>query len=343
MVNYLIGSLFMLTGFLYFSSFLPVSKRTDLVVIPKLPYVSWIVGDTADVKTQPKGGVVLAGGSTDVDAAMRWFLRRSDGGDVLILRSSGKDGYNAYLYQKLGETVNSVETIMLDKRELANDPAIIRKVRQAEAIFFAGGDQGNYVKFWQGTPLADALNERIREGAVMGGTSAGCGILGQVYFSAIEGTVTSEEALLNPYDKRVDMRRDDFLRQPLLANTITDMHYSARNRQGRHMAFMARASADWGIRPRGIGVDEKTAICTTPDGNVVVFGQGNAYFMEADRQKPELCQPNQPLTWNRAGKAVQVTTIAGSLEGTPGFNLKPFRSTTNADVSYWYVDAGMKK
>src|SRR4051812_43211285 len=105
-----------------------------LSIQPAPAYTSWIIGDTADVVRQPLGGVVLAGGSTDVDAAMRWFLHRSGGGDVLILRSSGKDGYNEYLYQKLGETVNSVETILLNNRELASNPAIIRKVRTAEAI-----------------------------------------------------------------------------------------------------------------------------------------------------------------------------------------------------------------
>lgn len=308
-------------------------------------YTSWIVGDTADVDVQPLGGVVLVGGSTDVDAAMRWFLRRAGGGDVLILRSSGRDGYNDYLYRKLGENVNSVETIMLDTRDLSGNSAILRKIRQAEAIFFAGGDQGNYVKFWQGTPVADALNERIRAGAVIGGTSAGCGILGQVYFSAVDGTVTSEEALANPYDKRVAMRRDDFLQQPLLANTITDMHYAARNRQGRHLVFMARAVVDWGVNARGIGVDEKTAVCVTPDGNAVIFGQGNAYFLQTLDKKPEVCQVGQPLTWNRAGKAVRVTTIAGSVEGTPGFNLNSFQLDTKSDGadSYWYVEVGVKK
>ncbi|MVM40820.1 hypothetical protein GO730_29195 [Spirosoma sp. HMF3257] len=43
-------------------------------------YTSWIAGDTTDAQSQPLGGVVLAGGSTDVDAAMRWFVRRSGGG-----------------------------------------------------------------------------------------------------------------------------------------------------------------------------------------------------------------------------------------------------------------------
>lgn len=331
-----------LSIFLLFMS-VGIASLQLLSAQPAPAYTAWMVGDTADVVRQPLGGVVLAGGSTDVDAAMRWFLHRSGGGDVLILRASGKDGYNEYLYQKLGETVNSVETILLDNRELASNPDVVRKVRTAEAIFLAGGDQGNYVKFWQGTPVADALNERIRQGAVVGGTSAGCGILGQVYFSALEGTVTSEEALANPYDKHVDLRRDDFLKQPLLANTITDMHYSARERQGRHLVFLARALTDWALPARGIGVDEKTAVCVTPDGAVSVFGQGNAYFLQTMGVRPERCQANQPLTWKKDGKAVHVTTIAGSAIGTNGFNLVTFQPETTGQSQYWSVENGVRK
>ncbi len=301
------------------------------------------MGDTADVKTQPEGGVVLAGGSTDVDAAMSWLLRRSGGGDVLILRATWSDGYNKYLYKDLGVSVNSVETILLNTRELAQNEAIIQKIRTAEAIFFAGGDQGNYVNFWQGTPVADALNERIQQGAVMGGTSAGCGILGQLYFTALQGTVTSEEALTNPYDKRMDLRRNDFLKQPLLANTITDMHYAARDRQGRHLAFLARAVTDWNIQPRGIGVDEKTAVCIAPDGAVSVFGQANAYFLQTTGTKPERCQANQPLTWKGDGKVVKVTTITGSATGTSAFNVLTFQPTTTAKTEYWFAENGVKK
>ncbi|GAB3023418.1 cyanophycinase [Spirosoma pulveris] len=325
--------------FLHLASFLYAPAAPQ----PVPAYTSWIVGDTADVKAQPVGGVVLAGGSTDIDAAMRWFLQRSGGGDVVILRSSGKDGYNDYLYQKVGVNVNSVETIMLDSRQLSTNADIIRKIRNAEGIFFAGGDQGNYVNFWQGTPIADALNERIRAGAVLGGTSAGCGILGQVYFTAKEGTITSAEALANPYDKRVDLRRDDFLKQPLLANTITDMHYAARDRQGRHLVFMARAFHDWELKTRGIGVDEKTAVCIAPDGNAIVFGKGNAYFLKSGPRKPEICLANQPLTWSRKGKAVSVTTVAGSEAGTSGFNLMTFQANPKPETAYWFVEAGVRK
>ncbi len=308
-------------------------------------YTAWVVGDTADVKTQPIGGVLLAGGSTDVDAAMRWLLRRAAGGDVLIIRATGSSGYNKYLFNDLGQTVNSVETILLNSRELASNADILRKVRNAEAIFFAGGDQANYVNFYQGTPLNEALNERIRAGAVVGGTSAGCGILGGAYFTAKQGTIRSEEALANPYDARVDLRRDDFLRHPLLANVFADMHYNNPDRQGRHLTFMARALTDWAVQPRGIGTDEQTAVAITPDGAVRVFGRGNAYFLEAGNTKPETCRAGQPLTWLANRQAVRVWTVPGSTDGTTGFELVTFRPTagSTAKTGFWYAENGEKK
>jgi cyanophycinase len=302
-------------------------------------YTSWVTGDTADVRTRPLGGVVLAGGSTDDRDAMRWFLRRANGGDVIILRASGSDGYNTYLYSGLGVPVNSVETILINNRALTSLPNIARKVRNAEAIFFAGGDQANYVNFYRNTPLAQALNDRIREGVVLGGTSAGCAILGQLYFSAIEGSVTSDEALTDPYGKRVAID-DDFLKHPLLVNILTDQHYTARNRQGRHLVFLARALTDWKIKTRGIGVDEKTAVCVTPDGECRVFGKGSAYFIAPTTKKPERIQAGQPLSWRSTGKGLRVTVVPGSAAGTTGFDLKTFRGAGTVKTEYWSVSNG---
>ena len=304
---------------------------------PTPAYTAWVTGDTVDVRTQPLGGIVLAGGSTDDSDAMRWFLRRASGGDVLIIRASGRDGYNNYLYTELGVPVNSVETILITTRALASLPDIVRKVRNAEAIFFAGGDQANYVNFYQHTPLAQAFNDRIREGVVLGGTSAGCAILGQLYFSALEGSVTSDEAMANPYDKRVSLGNSDFLKHPLLANILTDQHYTARNRQGRHLVFLARARADWKINPRGIGVDEKTAVCVTPDGATLVFGKGNAYFVAPAGRKPERMLAGQPFSWRGTRKGLRVTVVPGSVAGTAGFDLKTFRGLDTMKTEYWSV------
>ena len=115
-----------------------------------------IVGDAVDVTTNVDGGVVLMGGGTDVQAAFKWMIERSGGGDVVIIRASGTNAYNPFVYG-LGK-VNSVETLKIDSRELANNDTVANIIRNAEMLFIAGGDQSNYMKYWKGTKTQDAIN-----------------------------------------------------------------------------------------------------------------------------------------------------------------------------------------
>ena len=102
----------------------------------------------------------MSGGRED-DDAMRWFLRRSGGGDVVVLRASGSDGYNDYMYNKLGVHINSVESIVFQDEAAARDPYVLKQIADAEAIWFAGGDQWNYVSFWRNTAVDSLINQAI--------------------------------------------------------------------------------------------------------------------------------------------------------------------------------------
>jgi len=138
----------------------------------------------------------MMGGATEHDEAMKWFLNRANGGDILVLRASGSNGYNDYLYTDLGITVNSVETIVFNNASASSDTYIHDKISKAEAIWFAGGDQWNYVSYWRNSPIDSLINDGLlNRNIVIGGTSAGMAIQGEYYFSAENGTVTSSTAL----------------------------------------------------------------------------------------------------------------------------------------------------
>jgi hypothetical protein len=125
------------------------------VACAQTPYQYYLTGNPADVHTPSKPGFALVGGGKDQDAVMRWFLERSGGGDVVVLRASGADGYNGYL-NGLGK-VDSIESIVINTPEAARDPFVARKIRTAEALFIAGGDQWNYVRLWRGSPVGEAV------------------------------------------------------------------------------------------------------------------------------------------------------------------------------------------
>ena len=123
----------------------------------------------------------MMGGGSDLDEAFAWLCHKETGGDFLILRATGDDDYNSYV-NKLCET-NSVATLIIPDREAAEDPAVAKIIEKSEVIFIGGGDQANYVRGWKGTPMQSAINENIRAGKPLGGTSAGLAVEGEFVYS----------------------------------------------------------------------------------------------------------------------------------------------------------------
>jgi cyanophycinase len=317
-----------------------ISDSADATLKGAVKTSKMLAGDPADVATPTTGGACLMGGSTDVDAAFQWMIAKSGGGDFVVIRADKSTGYNDYIYG-LG-LVNSVETVVIAKASDAANPEIEQKIRNAEALFIAGGDQKNYVTIWKDTPVEDAINYLVNVKKVpVGGTSAGCAILGSSYFAALEGTVTSADALADPYSPLVSLGHDDFLNLPYLQNTITDQHFSQRGREGRLMAFMARMNKDFGKNSRSIAVDEQTAVCIDETGKAKVFGLNNAFFLQQSNEGPEVCAPGLPLTWNRNQQAVKVYRIAGSSNGGGSFDLINYSKASGGTWFYFYVDSGM--
>ncbi len=298
-----------------------------------------IIGDPNDVATNTSGGTLLMGGSTDVDAAMLWMINKSGGGDIVVLRSTGTNAYNQYLFD-LG-TVNSVETLLIDSVEKANSITVENTIRNAEAVFIAGGDQYNYVKYWKDTKVENALNFlRNTKKVVIGGTSAGCAIQGGIYFDAMNGTIRSGDALRNPYHKNLTLQKHNFIDNPYLRDVITDTHYNDPDRRGRHVTFLARINKDWGIRGKGIGVDEKTAVCIDENGKAQVFGEGYAFFLNQYFYGPERCVARRSLDWYRDRRAVEVYKISGNTSGSNYFMLDRWTTGSGGDWQYYYVDRG---
>lgn len=300
-----------------------------------------IVGDTTDIKTATRSGIVIMGGGADVDAAFRWMIERSGGGDVVIIRASGTDAYNSYV-NGLGR-VNSVETLKIDSRRLADDEGVARIIRNAEMLFIAGGDQADYTGYWKGTKVMAAINYLLTEKKVpVGGTSAGAAILGQYYFSAERGGVDSPEALGNPYAQKITLGRDDFLRAPFMQNVITDQHFSQRDRQGRTAVFLGRIMKDWNQAPRAIAVDERTAVCIDEDGKAEVLGSNKAFFVQTDAAKaPETFAANSSVTWNHGGEALRVSSISAGSANRFNMNTFEAENTTGLEKWWWSVMSGV--
>ncbi len=270
-------------------------------------YAAYVSGSLTDVQTTPTGGALLAGGGTDSDAGMQWLLARGGTrgpgkyGDVVILRTSGANGYNTYL---VNFGANSVTSIVISSVRGANSEYVRNTIGNAEVIFIAGGDQSTYVNLWTGTALQTAVNARVAAGYPIGGTSAGLAVLGPYVYAAFNASSRSPTVLANPYDVSVTLMNALFT-VPVLQNLITDSHFKVRDRMGRLVTFLARLQQDGrATAPRGIGIDESSSVGVAPDGAATVFGAGNgAYLLSVTSGANRVCAVKTPLTYT------PVTTI----------------------------------
>lgn len=231
-------------------------------------YEYFAVGDTnAETPDKTSPGLLLMGGGREIDAAFKWFAARAGHGHIVILRASGDDELQKYIYHDVGG-VDSVQTLIFHARTPAADPRVLAIVGHADGIFIAGGDQANYVRFWKGTPLNELLNAHVRAGKPIGGTSAGLAILGEWGYGALDGgSITSPESLHDPAGTAVTLV-DHFVTLTSLQGIITDTHFAQRDRLGRLLAFVARAAKDHRTSAiTGLGVDQDSALLVDANGD----------------------------------------------------------------------------
>lgn len=153
----------------------------------------------------------------------------------------------------------------------------IARIQQAGAIWFTGGDQARITALLlaedgSDTPYLAALRARHRQGAVIGGTSAGAAIMsgamigGGDAMGALLGAEVGEELVL--------VRGLHFLRGPLV-----DQHFGERARLGRLAAALIQLRK---ISPMGLGIDENTALLVAPDQlSAQVIGSGYVTVLDA--------------------------------------------------------------
>lgn len=302
-------------------------------------YKHYLVGNPADVTVPMRAKQTVAlmgGGSADVHDAFRWMIKKSGGGNFVIIRVSDSNDYNTYVYDFLdgkSQGLTSVETLVIPSQEAANDPFVISRLAGAEAVFIAGGDQSDYINNWTGTAVQTKLRELAGKNVPIGGVSAGLAVLGEFCFAALNGTVSSATALSDPLSRYVTLVRD-FINFPDLIMVVADPHLQSRDRMGRLITIMARVVNDgWARFSRGIGVDEETAVLVE---GVVATRVANAndspstprsiYFLQT-AGSPDKMAIRTPLNY-RSGVSVQ------KISGSGKFDLSNWANYDGKAVSY---------
>lgn len=248
-----------------------------------------VVGLSCSTPLASQSVLLMGGGTPRVEAAFSWMIeqsRKCSGGEaprlgnLVVVRVAGNPEYDSLIY-KQGELA-SVQTVVVPTIDIANSPELDPYIQNASAIWLTGGDQGDYYEQWKGTRLARLIQNQVATFHVpIGGTSAGMMMMSEFNYIASPYAVTSADALANPYKEGYMAIVNDFwtsasperspMRAPIpgLENHVTDSHFSARDRMGRLVAFLARIMATDALYPdgpvavrdaRAIGVDQEAAL-----------------------------------------------------------------------------------
>lgn len=238
------------------------------------PYEHYMFGKLDTPTPGPvSGGLLLMGGGDRNIDSMKWFFGKAGNGHIVVISASyGKEIGNEF-FNEIGG-IQSTEIFVFHARSQAFDKKILARLRKADGIFIAGGDQSRYVRFWRGTPVNEILDAHVAAGKPLAGTSAGLAMQGEKLYGAMDdGSLTSPEALADPLGP-ANTIEGDFLHLALLKGIVTDTHFKERDRLGRLFAFLAKAQVG---RPSdapamiGLGVDESAALAVEPDGSGRIY------------------------------------------------------------------------
>lgn len=351
----------------------------------KLPYSYFKVGDPgALTDTAPKivddprkkPSFLLMGGGPDVDEGFRLMIRKAGatattGGRFLVIRATGTDAYNSYIYDSSGTTwtsyvggkdlhLSSVETLIIPSRAAAAHPDVSSIIRRADMLFIAGGDQADYINYWKGTNVDLAIQSLMARNVPIGGTSAGLAVLGQIDFAALNGTVQSPQALGDPFNRYMTLDpaplslSGGFVAPAALQNAVLDAHVDERDRLGRLMTFVARmiqqngsgGGCAGGVLPsgasgaRGIGLGVETALW------VEVDAQGTAMAKRVTNDASNSTYPPDPEPTSSAVYFVRPlgnpSTCAAKKPLTMS-RVEVYRladSSVSFDLSSWFLNYG---
>ena len=236
------------------------------------------------LKLYSQGYICAIGGGSEnynswSDAPYHWIVQKADSGKIIVLGTSSATTWLPDYFISFGADTAYNKTI--SSRSAANLQSNYDEIITAKAIFIRGGDQWDYISLWKGTKLDTAINYVFQNGGVIAGTSAGQAVLGDVDFSAQNGSVYPDEALLNPFNTYMKFE-DNFLN--FVPDVLFDSHFIERGRHGRLIAMLYNRYFQTGRELIGIGVDDRTAFCISPDGIGEVMGSGAATIFTSDNE-----------------------------------------------------------
>jgi len=168
------------------------------------------------------------------------------------------------IFNRLG--VSEIVHLPLTRRSDCMLPENIQYMEKASAVFITGGNQVKLAGILGGTPFFQTLKQRVNDGLLYGGTSAGASIASGLMIAGGRGGY-------NPRRNLVKITGG----LALIRGCIIDQHFRERNRLFR-LASAVSANPEF----IGLGIDENTALIIRDDRYCEVVGSNSVTILNGN-------------------------------------------------------------
>lgn len=242
----------------------------------------------------PRGRLLIVGGGPVPAAVRQRFLDLAGGpGRARIAIFPAASQYEdagvelAADFEKMGARA---ERILLTRPE-AEKPGAAGRLEGVTGIWFGGGDQSRLTAAIAATPVEAAIRQRHREGAVVGGTSAGAAVMSAMMITGDERRPGGARPPSDDQSAFLTIDRSNIVTSVglgLVEGVIVDQHFVRRRRHNRLISLVLE-------NPTlvGIGIDESTAAEVAPDGWWTVMGE--SVIVVYDARRARIFSPTGPL------------------------------------------------
>ncbi|MBK8178118.1 MAG: cyanophycinase [Planctomycetes bacterium] len=224
------------------------------------------------------GRLMVVGGGGTTPAMVARMLELAGGKDarIVILPQASSQPDRGKGSLELFAEAGATNSICLDPLEETAGGA---ELESAALIWFPGGDQVQLMAALDEARLVDDVQRRFRQGAIVGGTSAGAAVMsplmmtGEADLESVRGGTTELVSGLGLWDE-----------------VIVDQHFVRRQRWARLVSAVLDHSEFVGV-----GIDERTAVEVA--GDVWrVWGDGSVVVLDARRAEAAAGLPGEHST-----------------------------------------------
>lgn len=223
----------------------------------------------------PKGRLVVIGGGETPAVVVNRTLELSGGksAKIAVLPAANPE-YGASSMAGWKRTgANNVA--LVNPQQSA---AAVKTLREADLIWLPGGLQGVFMNNIRGSEIAETIRTRYRDGAIIGGTSAGAAVMGKTMIGG-RSDLDSLRAGSAPYLQNG---------LGLWPEVIVDQHFLQKGRFNR-LALAVIDDPDL----VGVGIDEETAVIVH-GRECEVIGNNNVTVIDGRKAAREKLVKGEP-------------------------------------------------